>query len=110
MTRLRTPFSPWVASELFYASHQPTRYHNHAWFQDIALMATALAMKDFPCVEHWLETSISRLTDQLEQLIVRDKGYAVFVENSIGYHRGVQRLVEFAGELERLPGDSEFPR
>ena len=113
MARLRTAIfrhGQLLASELFYASHQPTRYHNHAWFQDIALMATSLAMKDFPCAEHWLETSISRLTDQLEQLIVRDKGYAVFVENSIGYHQGVQRLVEFAAELVTFAGkDSLIP-
>jgi hypothetical protein len=113
MARLRTAIfrhGQLMASELFYASHQPTRYHNHAWFQDIALMATSLAMKDFPCAEHWLETSISRLTDQLEQLIVRDKGYAVFVENSIGYHQGVQRLVEFAAELVTFAGkDSLIP-
>jgi Heparinase II/III-like protein/Heparinase II/III N-terminus len=113
MTRLRSAIfrhGQLLASELFYASHQPTRYHNHAWFQDIALMATSLAMKDFPCAEHWLETSISRFTDQLEQLIVRDKGYAVFVENSIGYHQGVQRLVEFAGELATFAGkDSLIP-
>lgn len=99
-----------LASEVFYASHQPTRYHNHAWFQDIALMATSLAMKDFPCAEHWLETSISRLTDQLEQLVVRDNGYAVFAENSIGYHQGVQRLVEFSAELVMIAGkDSLIP-
>lgn len=102
MTRLRNAIfrhGQLLVSELFYSSHQLSRYHNHAWFQDIALMATSLAMKDFPCAEHWLDTAISRLTDQMEQLIVRDNGYAVFVENSIGYHCGVQRLVEFAGEL-----------
>ena len=86
-------------SELFYASHQPTRYHNHAWFQDLALMVTALAIPDFPCADRWLRNAQDRLTDQLDTLIVRDAGFAVFVENSIGYHQGVQRLVEFAGEL-----------
>lgn len=113
MTRLRSAIfrhGQLLASELFYAAHQPTRYHNHAWFQDIALMATSLAMKEFPCAEHWLETSISRLTDQLERLIVRDNGYAVFVENSIGYHRGVRGLLEFAGELVMFAGkDSLIP-
>lgn len=107
MTRLRTAIfrhGQLLASELFYASHQVTRYHNHAWFQDIALLATSLAMKDFPCAEYWMEISISRLTYQLEQLIVRDKGYAVFTENSIGYHLGVQRLVIFSGELVAFAG------
>lgn len=97
-------------SELFYASHQPTRYHNHAWFQDLALMATALAIPDFPCADRWLTNALDRLTDQLDTLIVRDAGFAVFVENSIGYHQGVQRLVEFAGELVAATGrTSDIP-
>lgn len=105
MTRLKSAIfrhAQLLDSELFYASHQPTRYHNHAWFQDIALMATALAMPDFPSAKRWLETALSRLTDQLDTLIVRDNGFAVFVENSIGYHQGVQRIVEFAGNLVAL--------
>lgn len=113
MVRLRSAIfrhGQLLDSELFYASHQPTRYHNHAWFQDIALMATALALPDFPCANRWLETALSRLTDQLDTLIVRDNGFAVFVENSIGYHQGVQRLVEFAGDLVSLTGrESHIP-
>lgn len=107
MTRLRLAIfrhGQLLDSELFYASHQATRYHNHAWFQDITLMAAALAMPDFPCANRWLETALSRLTDQLDTLIVRDNGFAVFTENSIGYHQGVQRLVEFAGDLVSLTG------
>lgn len=113
MTRLRSAIfrhGQLLDSELFYASHQPTRYHNHAWFQDIALMATALALPDFPCASRWLETALARLTDQLDTLIVRDNGFAVFIENSIGYHQGVQRIVEFAGDLVTLTGrDSHIP-
>ena len=93
-----------LESELFYASHQPTRYHNHAWFQDLALMVAALAMPDVPSANRWLETAFSRLTDQLNVLIVRDNGFAIFVENSIGYHNGVQRIVEFAGNLVSFTG------
>jgi hypothetical protein len=100
-----------LASELFYASHQPTRYHNHAWFQDIALMVAALIMADFPCARRWLDIGLARLTDQFEKLIVRDGEYAVFIENSIGYHQGIQRLVEFAGNLIRCAGiQSDMPR
>ncbi len=40
----------------------------------------------------------------MAHLIHRESGYAVFVENSIGYHQGVQRLVDFAGQLETLSG------
>lgn len=107
MSRLRAAIfrhGQLLDSEVFYASHQPTRYHNHAWFQDIALMATALAIPDFPCSERWLRNALDRLTDQLDTLIVRDEGFAVFVENSIGYHQGVQRLVQYAGELITAAG------
>ena len=88
-----------LESEAFYAYHQPTRYHNHAWFQDMALMATSLAMQPLRFAERWLDRSLERLEDQLNALIVRDIGYAIFVENSIGYHHGIQRLVQFAGDL-----------
>lgn len=107
MNRLRTTIfrhAQLLESEAFYASHQPTRYHNHAWFQDLALLATSLAFPDFPCASRWTQRSLERLSDQLSVLIRRDHGYAVFVENSIGYHQGVQRLVEFAGELVSLTG------
>lgn len=99
-----------LETEQFYASHQPTRYHNHAWFQDIALMATALAIPDYPAASRWMQRSIERLSDQLGRLIVRDNGYAVFVENSIGYHQGVQRIVELAGDMVSLTGvESPIP-
>lgn len=99
-----------LESEQFYASHQPTRYHNHAWFQDLALMATALALPEFPSSPRWMQRAIERLTDQLKTLIVRDNGFAVFVENSIGYHQGVQRIVELAGEMVKLTGiESAIP-
>lgn len=100
-----------LESEVFYASHQLTRYHNHAWFQDVALIATAVAMPEIPCASRWFDRGIDRLTGQFTQLIVRDNGYAVFVENSIGYHHGIQRLVEFAGELVRLSGrETDIPK
>lgn len=107
MSRLRQAIyrhAQLLASVLFYASHQPTRYHNHAWFQDIALIVAALIMADFPCARRWLDIGLARLTDQFEKLITRDEGYAVFVENSIGYHQGVQRLVELAGSIIRCAG------
>lgn len=99
-----------LESEQFYASHQPTRYHNHAWFQDLALMATALAIPDVPASRRWMQSAIERLTDQLGRLIVRDNGFSVFVENSIGYHQGVQRIVELAGDMVQLTGvESSIP-
>lgn len=109
MTRLRLAIlrhGQLLESEAFYASHQASRYHNHAWFQDMALIAAAQIMDDFPCTTRWLQRGVDRLSDQLDKLIVRDHGYAIFVENSIGYHQGVQRLVEFAGELVSLSGSA----
>ncbi len=100
-----------LESEVFYASHQPTRYHNHAWFQDLALIAVGVALPEIPCSKRWIDRGIDRLTDQFKHLIVRDNGYSVFVENSIGYHHGIQRLVVFAGELVSLSGrETNIPK
>src|SRR5690606_38794842 len=59
-------------SEAFYAYHQPLRYHNHAWFQDAALIAAAIAFAEHEEANGWLENAISRFEDQLDNLIVRD--------------------------------------
>ncbi|SFO37424.1 Heparinase II/III-like protein [Roseovarius lutimaris] len=99
-----------LASEVFYAGHQRIRYHNHAWFQDLALLAVCLAFPSWPCAETWVKTALWRLEDQFAVLIRRDNGYSVFVENSIGYHQGVQRIVEFAGVLTTLSDrETEIP-
>lgn len=100
-----------LESEVFYSYLQRTRYHNHAWFQDMALIAAAVAFKSWPAASRWLDVGIERLEDQLDKLIIRDSGFAVFIENSIGYHLGVQRLADFAGELVKLSGrDSTIPQ
>lgn len=113
MQRLQTALfrhAQLLSSEVFYASHQPIRYHNHAWFQDLALMAVSLAFPDWPCSSSWIDLAVARLEDQFTKLIVREADYSVFVENSIGYHKGVQRIVSFAGQLTRLSGrDSNIP-
>lgn len=100
-----------LESEAFYAAHQPTRYHNHAWFQDVALIAAGQIMQNYPCATRWLNQGVTRLTDQLENLLVSDQGYAIFVENSIGYHHGIQNLTKFAGNLISVSGrDSVIPQ
>jgi hypothetical protein len=95
-----------LESEVFYSRHQPTRYHNHAWFQDIALIAAGVALSSLPCASRWLNRAIERLTDQFNKLIIHDAPFSIFVENSIGYHHGVQHLVDLASELVQL-SDSE---
>ncbi|GGD35982.1 heparinase II/III domain-containing protein [Sinisalibacter lacisalsi] len=93
-----------LASEIFYAGHQPVRYHNHAWFQDLALMTIGLAFPGWACADHWIDTALARITDQFEKLIVRDGRFAVFAENSIGYHLGIARLVANIGTFAELSG------
>lgn len=98
-----------LSSEGFYSSHQFSRYHNHAWFQDISLIACSLIIREYPVAEKWISLASRRLSDQLQKLIVREHGYSIFVENSIGYHKGVQRLIWFAGKLQTCnDGSTDF--
>ncbi|QOL24413.1 heparinase II/III family protein [Thalassotalea sp. LPB0316] len=91
-----------LAHEGFYAYNQREIYHNHAWFQDIALMLSSLCFASIKQSEHWEKVAVFRLQDQIDKLIVRDNGYSIFVENSIGYHQGIQRICLFAGQLASL--------
>lgn len=91
-----------LSSEAFYAYHQPYRYHNHAWFQDIALIACGIAFASNNGSQKWIAKGEKRLADQLQHLVVRDSGFAIFTENSIGYHQGVKVLVNFGGQLLNL--------
>lgn len=93
-----------LSSELFYAYHQPMRYHNHAWFQDIALMCVALTFREWNSSQGWLECAIERFEDQIAHLITREHGYAVMSENAIGYHIGARRIIDFAAELAKCSG------
>lgn len=91
-----------LASEVFYAGHQPTRYHNHAWFQDLALFAIALFFPGWTCAARWGDLALERITDQFDRLIVTDGDFAVFAENSVGYHFGIERLVANIGSFAKL--------
>lgn len=90
-----------LASEAFYCSHQRTRYHNHAWFQDIALLATAQAFPCLPMSGWWRTRALNRLQDQISKLMIMDGDYTVFIENSIGYHHGIERLLTFASNVAK---------
>ena len=96
-----------LSSETFYASNQNTRYHNHAWFQDIALIATAYLFNKCKFSKEWISIASSRLEDQYEKLICREKGFSVFVENSIGYHKGAILLFKLASNLLSLGANGE---
>ena len=99
-----------LESDAFYAHNQNTRYHNHAWFQDLSLIAYAVFDSQSSFGERVYEKATDRLEDQFNNLVCRDSGYAVFVENSSGYHKGIERLVRFAGDLCKLSGrESSIP-
>ena len=91
-----------LESEIFYARNQVDRYHNHAMFQDVALIVTGLAFRNISCAGRWLKIGVNRLEDQISKLIIREGEFSVFVENSIGYHSGVIRLLKFSSEIISL--------
>jgi len=85
MTRLRLAIfrhAQLLASEVFYVSHQSLRYHNHGWFQDMALLAVSVAFPGWRMAGYWCDLAIWRLEDQFEKLIMRENGHAVLIENS----------------------------
>lgn len=107
MTRLRHAIhrhAQLLASEVFYVCHQPFRYHNHGWFQDLALMVTALAFPHWKSADLWADIALTRVEDQFAQLIIHDGDFAVFAENSFGYHLGIERLVASIGHFASLSG------
>ncbi len=88
-----------LESEIFYASHQVQKYHNHAMFQDLALLITALSFRNESFSNRWLKVGLSRLEDQVSVLLELENEYAVFKENSIGYHSGVIRLLKLSSDI-----------
>ena len=93
-----------LLSEAFYAFNQPTRHHNHAWFQDIALLMAGIIGRDSPSSDYRISTGLARLRDQFDSLITRDSGFAVFVENSTGYQEVIQHLVGLTEKLAAISG------
>lgn len=93
-----------LASEVFYAGHQRSRYHNHAWFQDLALIAVGLVFPGWTCAARWTDLALERILDQFDRLIVIDGNFAVFAENSVGYHLGIERLAANISAFARLSG------
>jgi hypothetical protein len=88
-----------LASEAFYAINQHTRYHNHAWFQDIALMITALVFQYADSSKKWLLIAIDRLKDQFENSFIEEEDYSILIENSLGYHKGTENLTKLISDI-----------
>ncbi|MCQ2000380.1 DUF6270 domain-containing protein [Arthrobacter zhaoxinii] len=100
-----------LESESFYAANQVSRYHNHAWFQDLALVSASAIAGRCRASERRIAKGLERLRDQFSRLIVLEDEYAVFAENSSGYHAGVGSIVRLAGAVEKLAtGTGEFSR
>lgn len=90
-----------LQSEAFYAANQKTRFHNHSIFQDVALIAAA-ASSSSPAAGHWQSVALNRIDEQFHELIIHEREFAVFAENSSGYHDGIALLVQLAGEFEEV--------
>lgn len=81
-----------LESLVFYARHQRHRYHNHAWFQDLALLVTS-ELFEGPATDRWRATAGERFGDQLDHLLTVEGDYTVSVENSVGYHSSMAPLL-----------------
>lgn len=97
-----------LASEAFYARNQKTRYHNHALFQDRALLTTAIALPWLEAASAWKSIAIERIKDQIDNLFVIDGDFAVLTENSTGYHNMGVKIVESLIGLLRQAGETEL--
>lgn len=98
-----------LASDAFYAQYQPVRHQNHAWFQDIGLIALAAMRGDSEVSKRWAEIGIRRLDDQFAHLIVVEGEHAIWSENSMGYHLGIISLIRFTRQLVELLGKNPWP-
>lgn len=96
-----------MASAAFYASHQNYKYHNHAIFQDLSLIVVSLAIPEFKPSSYWFSVAIERLEEQIDNLIVTDDGFAVFVENSTGYHNGILTIMGLISKLMKYANISD---
>jgi hypothetical protein len=88
-----------LENEAFYSVHQPTRYHNHAWFQDIALLMVSSIFPTYSAALRWRSVALNRLHTQLKELVTIEDRFCIFNENSIGYHKGMQTILELIIKL-----------
>lgn len=86
-----------MASAWFYSHEQAADFHNHAIFQDIALILTSDLLPTRESAQ-WRSLGVARLERQLEGL-TSDEG--VSVENSWGYHLGLAKLCHLAFVFSR---------
>ena len=77
--------------EDFYGRNQPTRIHNHAFFQDRALLRTALRLHEFRQAREWELRATQRIVTQMECGLTAE---GIWKENTSGYHIGMFRHVK----------------
>jgi hypothetical protein len=79
-----------LTSWAFVSRHQPFYLHNHAIFQAIAGLLGALVFSHLDESAEWLTYSANLLHDQATGLLTSE---GISVENSSGYHIGLQRIL-----------------
>ncbi|WKD51448.1 heparinase II/III domain-containing protein [Microbulbifer spongiae] len=79
-----------LSCESFYLRNQRFKYHNHAVFQDRALIIIAEVFPAIKIFQAWKDLAINRCADQFENLINFE---GVSIENSSGYHIAMQGIV-----------------
>lgn len=98
-------------SESFYCRNQPTRYHNHGLFQDVAILLAAKVVKRAsPSSDDWKAKSIRRIQDFIDKGFTKDKEYLVSIENSPGYHLGIQNILETLAQSGLLEEEAEISK
>ncbi|MCX8013605.1 MAG: hypothetical protein N3A02_04885, partial [Rectinema sp.] len=88
-----------LMSDVFYARNQSTPWPNHAWFQDLALLATYRLLPGLPLGLSARAIAEQRLMQQFDHLVISDGPFHIFVENSIAYHLGVSRILVLCRQL-----------
>lgn len=87
-----------LASDSFYVHDQPVRHHNHACFQDLALLLLA-AVYETDAADVWQAKAVLRLEEQIDSLMPLESGMRVLVENSTGYQMALGAICELAAAL-----------
>lgn len=78
-----------LASPVFYLRNQKYPYHNHGLFQDLALLISCSVL-DFPGSAKLRKFAEKRMILQIKNLVSNE---GVSVENSGGYHKGLERIL-----------------
>ena len=91
-----------LVKEAFYARNQIMRHHNHAVFQDVALLLVHEFVPHITESKKWQKIAFERLSEQFDSLITLENGsYAVNKENSSGYHAGMAIICHSVDSLIR---------